>query len=96
MLLRSKHKRIRSVALASLGPAIFGANEPLMFGLPVVFNPTLAVPFVIAPMVLAAITYGAMAFDLVARPAFYIPSTIPQPLGCGWPRKIGVPWCSCW
>ena len=32
-------------------PALININEPLLFGAPVVFNPYLAVPFVVAPMV---------------------------------------------
>jgi len=79
LLLRSKVRRIRNVALATLAPSVFNANEPLMFGLPVVLNPTLGVPFVLAPLVLAVITYYATALGLVARTAYYIPSTIPIP-----------------
>jgi PTS system cellobiose-specific IIC component len=79
LLLRSKVKRIRTVAFATLVPSIFNANEPLMFGLPVVLNPTLGVPFVVAPLVLALITYYATALGWVARTAYYIPSTIPIP-----------------
>ena len=79
MLLRSRNKRDRRTALATLVPSLFNANEPLMFGLPVVLNPYLGVPFVIAPLVLAFVTWEAMNLGLVARPAYYIPSTIPLP-----------------
>ena len=81
LLLRSKVRRIRRVAYATILPSLINANEPLMFGLPLVLNPVLGVPFVIAPLVLAALSYEAMAFGLVARPAYYIPSTIPIPIG---------------
>lgn len=81
LLLRSRHRRIRSVAYASLVPAIFNANEPLMFGLPLVLNASLALPFIFTPLVLALTSYGAIAAGWVARPAFYIPSSIPQPIG---------------
>jgi PTS system cellobiose-specific IIC component len=79
LLLRSKVKRIRRIALATLLPSLANANEPLMFGLPVVLNPILGVPFVIAPLVLAVVSWEAMAHGLVAKPAYYIPSTIPIP-----------------
>jgi PTS system cellobiose-specific IIC component len=52
-----------------------------MFGLPVVLNPALAVPFVVTPLVLAIVSWWAMNLGLVARPAYYIPSTIPLPVG---------------
>jgi PTS system cellobiose-specific IIC component len=79
LLLRSKVKRLRRIALATLLPSIANANEPLMFGLPVVLNPILGIPFVIVPLVLAIVSWEAMAHDLVAKPAYYIPSTIPIP-----------------
>ena len=79
LLLRSKVRRVRRIALATLLPSIANANEPLMFGLPVVLNPLLSVPFVVTPLVLAVVSWLAMAHGLVARPAYYIPSTIPIP-----------------
>ena len=82
LLLRSKVKRIRRIALATLLPSLANANEPLMFGLPLVLNPILGVPFVVAPLVLAVVSWEAMAHGLVSRPAYYIPSTIPIPF-CG-------------
>lgn len=80
LLLRSKIARARRVAYATLVPAIFNANEPLMFGLPLISNPYLSVPFVIAPLVLAVVSWEAVHLGLVARPAFYIPSSIPAPI----------------
>jgi cellobiose PTS system EIIC component len=77
LLLRSRVRRVRRVALTALVPAIFNVNEPLMFGLPLVFNPALAVPYVLTPTVLAIVSYVAVADGLVARPALYIPSSVP-------------------
>ncbi len=79
LLLRSKVRRTRRVALATLAPTVFNANEPLMFGLPLVSNPYLSLPFVIAPLTLAVITWEAIHLGLVARPALYIPSSVPLP-----------------
>lgn len=81
LLMRSKVGRLRRIALATLVPTLVNANEPLMFGLPLVLNPTLAVPFVLVPLTLAVVTYEAVKLGFVARPAYYIPSTIPLPLG---------------
>lgn len=81
LLLRSRVKRVRTVAFAALVPSVANANEPLMFGLPLVLNPVLGVPFVVAPLVLAVVTYYAMSLGFVSRPAYYVPSTVPLPLG---------------
>lgn len=73
----SRVPRLRRVGRATLVPALFNLNEPLLFAAPVVFNPHLVLPFVGAPLVLATITYVAIATGLVSRAAFYIPSSVP-------------------
>ncbi len=69
--------RLRRIGRATLIPALFNLNEPLLFAAPVVFNPHLVVPFVGAPLVLATVTYVAVATGLVARAAYYVPSSVP-------------------
>jgi cellobiose PTS system EIIC component len=81
LLTRSKVKRIRTVALATLLPSLANVNEPLMFGLPLVLNPVLGVPFVVTPVVLAIVSWWAMNLGLVARTIYYVPSAIPIPFG---------------
>ncbi len=69
--------RLRRIGRATFIPSLFNLNEPLLFAAPVVFNPHLVVPFVGAPLVLATITYAAVAAGVVSRAAFYIPSSVP-------------------
>ena len=69
--------RLRRVGRATLIPALFNLNEPLLFAAPVVFNPHLVLPFVVAPLVLATVTYAAVALGFVSRAAFYVPSSVP-------------------
>ena len=80
LLAFSKVKRLRTLARATFVPALFNVNEPLLFGLPIVFNPSLAIPFVGVPIVLATTTYFAVAAGLVARPFTYVPAGIPAPI----------------
>ncbi len=80
LLACSRVRRLRRVGRLTILPALFNANEPLLFGLPVVFNPLLAIPFVLAPVVLATVTYVTFALGWVARPAFYVPSSLPLPI----------------
>lgn len=54
-----------TLAPLTITPGIFNINEPTMFGLPVVLNVTLLIPFIIAPIVNAVLTYIAMATNLV-------------------------------
>ncbi|WP_323616220.1 PTS sugar transporter subunit IIC [Erysipelothrix rhusiopathiae] len=64
---RKKNTSLRTKALAPITvvPGLFNINEPTMFGLPVVLNLLLIVPFILAPMLNALITYFAMASGLV-------------------------------
>jgi len=77
LLAISRVPRLRTLGRATILPALFNINEPLLFGLPLVFNPYLAVPFIIAPLVLATITYTVMMLGWIARPIYYYPSSIP-------------------
>ncbi len=78
LLAFSKVERLRKIGRLTIVPAIFNINEPLIFGLPLVLNPFLAIPFSVVPIVLATITYVAVAHGLVARPAWYVPSSVPS------------------
>jgi len=77
LLAISRVGRLRRVGRATLVPALFNLNEPLLFAAPVVFNPHLVFPFVAAPLVLATVTYAAVATGIVSRAAFYVPSSVP-------------------
>ena len=65
MVLICKSKRIKSLGKLSTLPGIFGINEPIIFGLPIMLNPILLVPFVLVPTVNIIITYFCMSAGLV-------------------------------
>lgn len=64
---RKKNTSLRTKALTpiTLVPGLFNINEPTMFGLPIVLNLLLIVPFILAPMVNAVVAYIAMSTGLV-------------------------------
>lgn len=78
LLLRSRAQRLRRLALASLLPSISNINEPLIFGIPIVMNPGLVIPFIGIPMVLATLTFIAQSYGLVSRTAVWLPGAIPS------------------
>jgi PTS system cellobiose-specific IIC component len=77
LLALSHVPRLRTVGRATIVPAIFNANEPLLFAVPVVLNPFLIPPFIVAPIVLATTTYLAVDWGWVGRAIYYVPSSIP-------------------
>lgn len=65
ILFFSKREEYQTVAKLSIGPGIFNINEPILFGLPVVLNPILFIPFVLTPVISVGIGYFATVFGLV-------------------------------
>lgn len=58
-------KQNEVLAPITIVPGLFNINEPTMFGLPVVLNVSLIIPFILAPMVNAIVTYIAMQTGIV-------------------------------
>ncbi|CAM3976477.1 Cyclic di-GMP phosphodiesterase Gmr [Vibrio aerogenes CECT 7868] len=56
ILLFSKEKSLRIIALLSIPPGFFNINEPLIFGIPVILNPALFFPFLIVPILNISLT----------------------------------------
>ncbi|CUP31548.1 PTS cellobiose transporter subunit IIC [Clostridium baratii] len=65
MIILCKSKRIKDLSKISFIPALFGINEPIIFGLPVVLNPTILIPFLLTPLINILISYFSMVSGLV-------------------------------
>jgi PTS system cellobiose-specific IIC component len=65
MLFFCKSKRVKELGKLALIPGVFGINEPIVFGLPIVLNPTILVPFMLVPTMNIVISYFAMRIGLV-------------------------------
>jgi len=81
VLWNSKAQSYRKVARLSLPTQIFNINEPIFFGLPIVLNPVLMIPYVISALVLTTGTYLLMYFNLIHRPYVAVPWTTPPIIG---------------
>lgn len=64
MLFFCKSKRVLELGKLSLVAGIFNINEPIVFGLPIVLNPVIAIPFILVPMMNIILTYFAMNMGL--------------------------------
>ena len=76
LLTRSKSKELKTLGRLSIGPAIFNINEPIIFGLPMVLNPLMMIPFINS-----IIAYTLMALNVVGKGVIETPWTTPAPLG---------------
>lgn len=82
MLIRSRSQQMKQLGRLAVGPGLFNINEPITFGMPIVMNPLMIVPFILAPLTLVVVTYIAMSTGLVARPSgIAVPWTMPPIIG---------------
>lgn len=77
ILLFSKREDYRTIAKLSIAPGIFNINETMTFGLPIVLNPILAIPFMLAPIVSATFAYWMTVIGFAKVICFQIPWTTP-------------------
>ncbi|MDD7796152.1 PTS cellobiose transporter subunit IIC [Clostridium sp. 'White wine YQ'] len=81
ILIVGRSKQLKTLSKLALAPAIFNISEPIIFGVPIVMNPIMMIPFILSNLSIAILTYVAMALNLVSRPAgIAIPWTIPAPI----------------
>ena len=77
LLLFSKVKHLKAFSIASLPAAFFSIVEPVVFGLPLVMNPILIIPFILSGVVCSIVTYASVLFGLVAIPFLELPWATP-------------------
>lgn len=77
MMMMSKAKSLKTMGKIGIIPSLFGINEPIIFGIPIIMNPFLLVPFVIGPVVIAALDYLAMSSGMVGLPLWEAPGFLP-------------------
>lgn len=67
MFLIAKSKKHRTLAELSVVPGCFTINEPLVFGMPLILNPIMVIPFIAVPIVQTGFAYLAIASGIFPR-----------------------------
>ncbi len=70
LCIRSKSEQLRAVGKAGIVPALFNISEPMTFGTPIIYNPIIAIPFILNVLITMLITY------LLYAVGFYQPGYI--------------------
>lgn len=76
----AKSAQLSALGKAAIIPSFFNINEPILFGLPIVYNPYTAIPFFLAPMTVASISYFAIKLEWVK----------PMIAQVAWPTPVGL------
>ncbi|AHI52594.1 PTS transporter subunit EIIC [Spiroplasma culicicola] len=77
----SKRSDWRAMAKMTIIPALFCVNEPLLFGLPLVLNPVLFIPFILGPLLAGMFAYFATISGIMNYSSVIVPWTTPPVLG---------------
>jgi len=76
-IIARKNKQYNTVGKLSAAPGLFNINEPLLFGLPIVLNPILFIPFILTPMVNVTIAFFVTKWGWVPAATVSAPWTTP-------------------
>ncbi|TLG71798.1 PTS sugar transporter subunit IIC [Culicoidibacter larvae] len=81
LMIFSKVRRYKTLGALSFAPAIFNIAEPVMFGLPIVLNPIMFIPWVFGYGFIWTLTYVFTAvFNLIPPIIALVPWTVPGPI----------------
>ncbi|MHC5228048.1 PTS sugar transporter subunit IIC [Enterococcus sp. LJL99] len=75
-MMRAKSEQYRVLGKLAIVPNICGINEPIIFGLPIIMNFTLAIPFIVTPAIMVTLAYIGMRTGILP----YLPG-LSAPLG---------------
>lgn len=66
----SKSERYKQIGKVSLFPALFGINEPILFGAPIILNPIMFIPHVFGGAIIGTFPLFLMHWGLLSKPVF--------------------------
>lgn len=77
MMIVCKSKQLKAISKVAIAPALFNIGEPITFGLPIVMNFKIIVPYLLCFAIDAAVPYLATSAGLINRSFVNIPYTVP-------------------
>ncbi len=76
-LLFTKNKSLRAITIAAIPFGLINVNEILLFGLPIILNPRLFFPFLLAPTINVVTSLLAIDAGFVSVPSIAVPFVSP-------------------
>lgn len=80
MLIVGKSAHMKAVGKLGIIPDLFGISEPLVFSTPIILNPFLLIPMLVAPVINVIIYYFVTVAGLIGRVYVNVPFTTPGPI----------------
>ena len=82
LILFSKSERYKALGKLAIVPSIFNINEPLIFGMPIIFNLVYFIPMVLSSLVAGMIGYIGIKLGCFVsmNPLIMLPNVVPTPI----------------
>lgn len=77
MMMFARSRQLKQVGRTAIGAGLFNINEPVIFGMPIVLNPIMMIPFILTPMVLMTVNWIFMSIGLTPKVVLQAPWTAP-------------------
>jgi len=81
VMLNSKEPGYRKISRVSLPTQVFGINEPIFFGFPIVLNPIFMIPYLLNALILTTGSFLLMDWGVIQKPFVGVPWTTPPIIG---------------
>lgn len=91
LMMFSKSTYLKSLGRLSFLPGLFNINEPVIFGTPIVMNPILGIPFIVAPLITTTFSYFLTVTNVIPMMAARLPFAIPAPVAAWMSTNWSVP-----
>lgn len=78
---KAKSEQLKAIGNVSWLPGIFGVNEPVIFGMPIAFNPILAIPFILQGLIIAVLLWIGYSIGFLSPSYILIMSLMPIGVG---------------
>jgi PTS system cellobiose-specific IIC component len=81
MMLRAKSERYKALSKVAIVPSCFNINEPLVFGVPMMYNPLMLIPSLLAPVAGGVVCFVLTKLNLIAlNPTVSVAWVVPYPI----------------
>lgn len=81
LMMKSKSAQLSTIGKLAIVPGLCGINEPIVFGVPIVLNPVLALPFIFTPVICCILGYTLTYMGILDIPHNVVMSLLPIGVG---------------
>ena len=74
---KAKSEQLKAIGKVGLIPGIFNINEPVLFGMPIMYNPILMIPYILGTFIVGLLVWIALNLGLYAPECVFVGAAMP-------------------